>query len=702
MRYADITVPGQTEVYAEGLTAGRLLPVLPGEASLEDSRSDNILLLPLVPDYLPPAAGIITAVPQTPLAHINVLARNRGIPNAFLAGLFEDPNLDQLGRVRATVALRAVAPDQLDVVTLDAGDWATWRAISRPPDLELTPVDLSNAPFTLDLAALSLNDVDELRPLIGGKAAGFLALLAPGGVITPEWPMAITARAYAEHLAPFAATIAAAIDEQDFDRSPQTRVLVLEGEQAYDARFPTDAGRTHKQELMEAHPVGTPLGDLIAGGGLTGIVRSTPIAPGTLATLDAALRGQFGAFADRQGLRFRSSSTVEDIEGFNGAGLYTSNTGYLNPGAGQEGVEEALKRTWASYWGTEAYEERELAGIEHLLGHMAVLVHARFDDPLERSNGVFTLTLLPDEIAGHAVLEINAQVGDLSVTNPPPGSSALPEIDVVTLGGSGDVFIQRVAPSSELPPESVVLTDSQLTEILLSATAVTEAWREEENAELLSAQRRRTLTLDFEYREMDVGWPALANGNQFGRRVVIKQARSLEPSIAGLPEYVKTHPIPRDLLARARRVERRECVGIDASIILVEAYTDPLLKPDLGYDEEPFTSFVTLEFNRDLPEVDRTAGERTSLVHLALEQVEHPGLVATGQWSFGADIGELNQPSAKLKRVEVDGGQTLRLTGLEDETVSVQLGGCDVELQYSSPEAFLARIFEDYDASMDD
>ena len=39
----------------------------------------------------------------------------------------------------------------------------------------------------------------------------------------------------------------------------------------------------------------------------------------------------YGDYAVETALRFRSSSSVEDIEGFNGAGLYTSYTGYLHP-----------------------------------------------------------------------------------------------------------------------------------------------------------------------------------------------------------------------------------------------------------------------------------------------------------------------------------------------------------------------------------
>src|SRR5260370_274577 len=43
-----------------------------------------IRVLDEVPVQLPPVAGIITTKPSTPLSHINLLAKSRGIPNAYI------------------------------------------------------------------------------------------------------------------------------------------------------------------------------------------------------------------------------------------------------------------------------------------------------------------------------------------------------------------------------------------------------------------------------------------------------------------------------------------------------------------------------------------------------------------------------------------------------------------------------------------
>ena len=81
LRLKDLAVTGELEVYNGGLTSGRLRIIRSGQ-SFEGTTPNDLLMLEDVPDFLPPAAGVITAVPQTPLAHFNLLARNRGIPNA--------------------------------------------------------------------------------------------------------------------------------------------------------------------------------------------------------------------------------------------------------------------------------------------------------------------------------------------------------------------------------------------------------------------------------------------------------------------------------------------------------------------------------------------------------------------------------------------------------------------------------------------
>jgi hypothetical protein len=674
MRYSELAVAGETEVYSEGLVAGRLRMIRPGEGGLDESRSTDVLVMADIPDYLPPCAALLTAVPQTPLAHINVLARNRGIPNAYIGGVTDDPNLDQLARVRAPAIVLAEG-DTVIVLPISEAQFAQYRSLSLPPALGVPPVDLENAPYTIPLEDLDLADVEDLRPLIGGKSAGFLGLQA-GEVTMPHAPLAVTARAYAEHVAPLLVDLEAMIEDPDF-RDPRVRTLVLEGGDAYGQRFPTTPDAQFAATFLQR---GDLLAFLAGQGGVQGIIEDTPIEPATLAILTADLSARYASYDPAQGLRFRSSSSVEDIEGFNGAGLYDSNTGFLDGRDGRT-VERAVRRTWSSYWGTEAYDERELSNVDHLSGNMAVLVHARFDDPKELSNAVFTYTLLP---GGDREMDMNVQLGELSVTNPPPGSNALPEVDLVR-EVDGAVTVTRVAGSTEVPAGAVILDDDELESVFTEAGRVVDAWLAQENAGLLTAQRRSTLTLDFELREMDLYWPLLANGNTFPRRLVIKQARSLEPGLARVPVELLAQPLPRDLLARARFVERRDCLSDAFTLTTIEITTDPLKLPDVGHGEDPFTGFVTLELSEDV--LGMTAGERFTVVHTAFASQDHPG-IEDGPWSLALAVDPARPEAERFTSLSLstDGSWTM---SRDLEEAAGTWSGCQVDILLSTPEELL-------------
>ncbi len=71
-----------------------------------------------------------------------------------------------------------------------------------------------------------------------------------------------------------------------------------------------------------------------------------------------------------KGLFVRSSSNVEDLPNFNGAGLYDTVPNVKD----EEKLIEAVKTVWASLWNFEAYEARERANVDHSQSFMAVLV----------------------------------------------------------------------------------------------------------------------------------------------------------------------------------------------------------------------------------------------------------------------------------------------------------------------------------------
>ena len=114
-------------------------------------------------------------------------------------------------------------------------------------------------------------------------------------------------------------------------------------------------------------------------------------------------------------MRFRSSTNAEDIEGFNGAGLYDSKTGSLTDTA--KTIEDAIRAVWASTWTLRAYRERELFAIDQRTVMMGVLCHRNFPD--EAANGVaVTANVYRKNFPGFT---INVQKGEVSVVSPPDG-----------------------------------------------------------------------------------------------------------------------------------------------------------------------------------------------------------------------------------------------------------------------------------------
>ena len=341
----------------------------------------DIAILDTVPNDISVVSGIITEQFQTPLSHINVLSRNRGTPNMGLRGAFTDPALRALeGK---WVRLRVSATDYTiaEVTQAEADAW--WQS-NKPTALQVPGLDtsvqtLTDIGDTVDLEAMPIKDaVKAATRAFGGKAAHY-------GVLThiPDLP---TPTAFA--------------------------VPVY-----FYTRFMDDNGFSTRVQAMLQDPLftGDPAERDRALAALRADMMSTPLDPTFLATLVAKLRADYPGTR----MRFRSSTNAEDLDGFTGAGLYTSKSG--DPDDPERQVEDAVRTVWASVWFFRAFEERSYRSIDHLAVAMALLVHRSFPD--EEANGV-ALTNNPFDPAGlEPAFYVNVQRGDISVVQPPPGIS---------------------------------------------------------------------------------------------------------------------------------------------------------------------------------------------------------------------------------------------------------------------------------------
>ena len=681
LTYGDVSIPGETAIYTNGIVAGRLRSFR--ELSrLADSEPEDILLLGALPEYLPQARGLVTAIPQTPLAHLNLLAKSRQIVNAYRGGVLDDPEVQDLVRSRAPVVLSA-ENGRLVFHRLTEQQYQSWQALLRADPPTVPSVSLNAVPYIVKLSELETAQLPRYSPLIGGKAVGMVHLLrglGPGssqnaaGTLrpdVPDRPLAITIRAYREHMAPMLPVLRELVADENFLKFKKLRFLALEGAKEFVKKFPSKKDRELAKSYENPQAIG-PIAAVVRKGGVQYMVRHAPLPAGLQAELDKVLPRHFGAYAVEQGLRFRSSSTVEDIEGFNGAGLYDSSTGYLSPrkASGKEpkrpSVADAVRKTWASYFSAEAFEERHQNHIDHLAADMGVLVHARFDNAMEQANGVFTFTLSP----GGKELAVDAQPGAVSVTNPPTDRVVIPESTHVRKNGEA-WLIQRQSLSSLVKPGQEVISDADLRELFSLAEALTVKHLAQDNSGVPPAQQRRALVMDFEFRRVLAGWPALKQG-QNAARFVVKQARPLEPSPHVTAE-LRAAPIPHDVLSRARRIETQLCHGTGLELSALSVFTNPDAAPDLGYSKLPLLAGLGITLVGVPPRVFTHLEQRAA------------------QASVGGVSVEL-LPGLAFKRVEVKGGvATLTLPNGTARQVPVQ---CETRLDYAEPRELLRSFLD--------
>lgn len=691
LRFRDIVVAGSAEVYSDGITAGRLRVLRSGDGR-GTTGPEDVVIFQHIPDLLPPAAGVLTAVPQTPLAHINLLARNRGIPNAFLAGVLDNPELDQLERGYAPVVFYAESPSRVVLSAITEAQYQQYGQLLTRPARRLNVPPVGELPYVIALSGRDPGDTAALAPIIGGKNAGMIALVNAPGVATPDAPQALTIRAYTEHITPLRSRIEAALGAEAFALDARARHLVLEGETRYRSLRTGADDLRFLQTFLAQHGPTSALGSLARNGGIRGLIEASPIAAPTLDAITRALQTVYAGLAPTQGIRFRSSSNVEDIEGFNGAGLYESYTGFFDPsllprGDRDKTLARAILRVWGSFWSFEAFEERRLEHIDHISAAMAVLVAPRFDDALERATGVCTLTLLPPGSPVRVQLEVNVQAGAESVANPDP--SILPEVDRVLV--TADAMTQRVrVRRSTLSPNAELLSDAALDAVLAQTRDVAERWLARENQPRAEAQRARSITLDFEFHDMLAGWPAMRDGSVRAARFVLKQVRTLEPGPRVFTSDAAAWPVPRDVFVRARRVTETLCEatldGASVQARLLRVQSDPSLPPDVGFAATPLDASLRVSVTGTLTGLGWPRDHSLALDHTQYasraEGDARRALTVTERARASAQLDSVSLPSA------ANGPLVLSFGSARVEAPAV----CRVEVRYASPRDYLLSL----------
>jgi hypothetical protein len=333
----------------------------------------DIIVVNGIPNDIPVISGIITTEFQTPLSHINVLSYNRGTPNMAWKDCWNEPlitsNLNKL--VYFSV--------QLDTFILRDATFAEadsfWQAVepSQPVSLECN----DSTPGLCNMSDLSHASI----PLVGAKASNFAELvqLFPGdSVCVPEGAFAIPFYYYSTYIKSIGADTL--LDQLIADPLAKTDY-------------------TRKNLLL---------------GNLRNRILHSQLDPAFISSIDSKIRSS----TTYSKIRFRSSTNAEDLQGFNGAGLYESYSADLTDP--QKSIEKAIKQVYASLWTLAGFEEREYFKIDHKSIAMGILVHRSFPD--EKANGVaITRNIYNPDMSAYT---INVQVDEISVVNPPQGYTA--------------------------------------------------------------------------------------------------------------------------------------------------------------------------------------------------------------------------------------------------------------------------------------
>lgn len=287
---------------------------------------NEIVIFRESPISLTPLSGVITTAFSTPLAHVNLLAKGWGVPNAYIKGAAE-----LFKPLEGKFVYFEAREDGYTLRRADSTETAeAGRKLAQRSDLLTPEADLEFKQLVelkhqrrrdaKRFGAKSANLGEVMRATATGRIAN---IIVPPGFAIPFF--------YYQQF----------IEENHLDEA----ILEMLGND----RFNHDPAY-RKQRLTEMRAK-------IQTGRLNEEFARAVIAK------KRSLLGEKGVFA-------RSSTNSEDLPNFSGAGLYTSVPNVRDDAA----LLDAIKTVWASLWNYEACEARESFGINHSAVYPAVLI----------------------------------------------------------------------------------------------------------------------------------------------------------------------------------------------------------------------------------------------------------------------------------------------------------------------------------------
>ncbi len=302
---------------------------------VEAFQEDGVYLLPETVAELPPVAGILTAGEGNPLSHVQLLARNLGIPNVAIdEALISGLRTHEGKKIVMAVSSAGIVELEQDGDRWDAvfGEENTEQDVLIKPDLD--KLDLSKTAF-VKLGDLRAEDSGRI---VGPKAAKL-------GELRHHYPEAV-ARGVAIPFGVFRETVL----EKPYKQSGKTVFQWMAGK--YDEMQRLPEGSAERREFTEGFR-----SELYA------LVLASRMSPELRKRLRAILEETLGKDGS-YGVFVRSDTNVEDLPGFTGAGLNLT----LPNVVGFDRIVEAIPKVWASPFTARAFAWRQshMADPEHV------------------------------------------------------------------------------------------------------------------------------------------------------------------------------------------------------------------------------------------------------------------------------------------------------------------------------------------------
>ena len=318
---------------------------------------DGIYLLPETISDLPPVKGILTLGEGNSLSHVQLLARNLGIPNVVVGN-------DWLAAIREKIGQKvvmAVSPDGVIKLEAYSPSWDRYFSKSKKqgavtsfrikPDLEKLDLEMR------DMIPLSELRASDSGRLAGPKSANLGELRYRFGNMVPD--------GFVTSFGMFRDFL-----EQPLAHDGPKIFTWMQDSYAKIATLPDHSPERNKMvaEFLQK------LRDRITKSDLGAKLRNK---------LSVALNQTFGKDGS-YGVFVRSDTNVEDLPGFTGAGLNRTIANVV----GFENILQAIKEVWASPFTKRAYAWRQSHMDQPEYVFPAVLVQYSF--PSEKSGVMVT------------------------------------------------------------------------------------------------------------------------------------------------------------------------------------------------------------------------------------------------------------------------------------------------------------------------